>query len=433
MSYFASSDQLPEWARQIPDDWDKDWLKWNVSLCTRRPTEEQRASLPYLSNEDIAPWTGKLLRDELEPNGADSRMFQSGDVLFNKLRPYLAKVFHADFAGTSSGELLCLRPSEQVAPRYLFYVLTSFGFIDAVDSHTFGSKMPRADWETVGHQPLPLPSAEAQQRIVRFLDEKTMRIDALIEKKQALLEQLTEKRQALITRAVTQGLNRDVPMNASGLSWIADVPRHWQVKRLRFLCEGGTLNGLYKSKEQFALDGVPFVQMGEAFRADVFDGETKDRVLSSDAELKKWGLRTGDFLIARRSLVFDGSGKSVMIGALEEGHLFESSMIRLRLSSPLELSSFVSNYFQSSVCRALILSITKQVTISGIDSQQLKDVQIPVPPRDEALEISAACKAFRDHIGKAVDAAQRSIASLAEYRSALITAAVTGQLPELNG
>lgn len=215
MSYFASSDQLPEWARQIPRHWGKDWLKWSVSLSTIRPDEDQRTTLPYLSNEDIASWTGKLLREELEPFDADSRLFEPGDVLFNKLRPYLAKVFHANFAGTSSGELLCLRPSSRVNARYLFYVLTSFGFIDAVDSHSFGSKMPRADWETVGHQPLPLPDIEVQQRIANFLDEKTARIDALIEKlggrdstaggdqSMSLLGLLSEYRSALITAAVT--------------------------------------------------------------------------------------------------------------------------------------------------------------------------------------------------------------------------------------
>lgn len=178
MSYFANSDQVSAWAQQIPNDWKRDWLKWHVSLSTDRPDEEQRATLPYLSNEDIASWTGRLLRDDLEPTEADSRLFHSDDVLFNKLRPYLAKVFHANFDGVSSGELLCLRPSERVDARYLFYVLTSFGFIDSVDSHTFGSKMPRADWEIVGHQPLPLPHIEVQQRIARFLDEKTARIGA---------------------------------------------------------------------------------------------------------------------------------------------------------------------------------------------------------------------------------------------------------------
>jgi len=188
MSYFAHSNELPEWAADVPDGWGRNWLKWSVDLSTKRPTEAEQEALPYISNEDIASWTGKLLIEEPKPAEADSRVFQKDDVLFNKLRPYLAKVYHATFSGASSGELLCLRPSEAVEPRFLFYVLVSKGFIDTINSETFGSKMPRADWETVGHQPLPLPALETQQRIAKFLDEKTAQIDGLIEKKRALLD-----------------------------------------------------------------------------------------------------------------------------------------------------------------------------------------------------------------------------------------------------
>jgi type I restriction enzyme S subunit len=161
--------------------------------------------------------------------------FQRDDVLFNKLRPYLAKVYHAEFDGISSGELLCLRSSEKVFPRYLFYVLVSKGFIDTVDSETFGSKMPRADWEIVGRHPLPLPCVETQRRIAAFLDEKTARIDALITKKRVLLDRLAEKRLALITCAVTKGLNAAAPTKDSGIDWLGEIPAHWEIKRLRYV------------------------------------------------------------------------------------------------------------------------------------------------------------------------------------------------------
>ena len=79
---------------------------------------------------------------------------------------------------------------------------------------------------------VPLPPLNTQQRIARFLDEKTAQIDALIEKKRALLERLAEKRQALITRAVTKGLNPDAPMKPSGIDWLGDIPAHWDIRGL---------------------------------------------------------------------------------------------------------------------------------------------------------------------------------------------------------
>ena len=118
MSYFARSNELPQWAAHVPDGWGRKWLKWSVDLSTKRPTEAEQEALQYISNEDISSWTGKLLIEDPKPAEADSRRFQIDDVLFNKLRPYLAKVYHATFDGASSGELLCLRPCKAVAPRY---------------------------------------------------------------------------------------------------------------------------------------------------------------------------------------------------------------------------------------------------------------------------------------------------------------------------
>ena len=203
MNYFAQSNELPEWAAQVSNSWNNNWLKWSVELSTKRPTEKEDEALPYISNEHIASWTGKLLIEEPEPAEAGSRVFRENDVLFNKLRPYLAKVYHATFDGVSSGELLCLRPSQVVEPRFLFYVLLSKGFIDTVNSETFGAKMPRADWDIVGHQPLPLPSLDTQRRISRYLDEKTERIDGLIDKIEHSVGRLKEFRSAQITTAVT--------------------------------------------------------------------------------------------------------------------------------------------------------------------------------------------------------------------------------------
>ena len=157
------------WAEQARLDWSKHWLKWSVDLIVKHSTEEEQETLPYISNENIESWTGKLLIEDPQPLEADSRKFKINDVLFNKLRPYLAKVYHASFNGVSSSELLCLRPSQDLDSRFLFYVLSSKDFIDTVNAHSYGAKMPRADWEIVGHQSLPFPPLDTQRRIAEYL------------------------------------------------------------------------------------------------------------------------------------------------------------------------------------------------------------------------------------------------------------------------
>ena len=430
MSHFAGSDQLPGWAQHVPAEWKKDWLKWHVALSTNRPSEEQRATLPYLSNEDIASWTGKLLREDLEPYEADSRLFRAGDVLFNKLRPYLAKVFHANFDGTSSGELLCLRPSDHVDARYLFYVLTSFGFVDAVDAQSFGSKMPRADWETVGHQPLPLPRIEVQQRIARFLDEKTARIDALIEKKQTLLERLAEKRQALITRAVTKGLNPNVPMKPSGVDWLGDIPVHWGVKQLRHVRKYLT-SGSRDWAAYYADDGSPFLRMtnvtSQGVELDLCDLRFVD--VRDVTEGTRTSVRESDILITITAEL-----GAVAVARKEiEGAYINQHLALFRPESSLCDSNFLVNFLSTDMARQQFLVSGQGGTKQGLGFDQVNSVVVGFPPISEQEKIGEYCLATWNHFQSVERSVTLSLEQLVECRAALITAAITGQLPELNG
>jgi type I restriction enzyme, S subunit len=321
-----------------------------------------------------------------------------------------------------------LIPNERTFGPYLLYLLKSR--VPELNASANGTTFVELSRDDLASVRIALPSLETQKRIATFLDAKTARIDELIAKKEALLDQLAENRRAIITQAVTKGLNPAAPMKDSGIDWLGQIPAHWSVIRLRFLLNEDTRNGLYKTKDEFSDGGVPFVQMGEAFRDIRFRGGTKDRVLTDAKEIARWSLQAGDFLIARRSIVFEGSGKSVLIEQLDEPHLFESSMIRIRLSNRV-LPKFLSNYFQSAVCRAFFLAITKQVTISGIDSQQLKDIPVPVPPDPEAREAAEYIDHASARLAELEAQVQLSLTRLTGYRASLITAAVTGQIERL--
>ena len=153
----------------------------------------EQEALPYIANEAIASWTGKLLTEEPRPSEARQQPDVSGKrCSLQQAPPIPCKGLPREglFEGVSSGELLCLRPSPAVEPRFLFYVLVSKGFIDTINSETFGAKMPRADWDMSVISRYPCLRSTNSVRIARFLDEKTARIDGLIEKKRELLDLL---------------------------------------------------------------------------------------------------------------------------------------------------------------------------------------------------------------------------------------------------
>lgn len=189
-----------EWIGEIPKDWDVARIKSIV-----RSVDEESIDVPLhaIMLEDIQSWTGKLI-SESDPNiiESNSRSFIRGDILFSKLRPYLAKAITAPFDGVCSGELLVLR-STVLVHKFLFYFLLSFGFIDEINAATYGAKMPRANWNIVGLTFLSYPEKEEQIAIAEYLDAKTVEIDSLIEKKKQLVEKLQEYRKSLISECVT--------------------------------------------------------------------------------------------------------------------------------------------------------------------------------------------------------------------------------------
>lgn len=402
MSYFAHSDELPEWAAHVPEGWGSNWLKLSVDLSTKRPTEEEQEALPYISNEDIASWTGELLVEEPKPAEADSRRFQKDDVLFNKLRPYLAKVFHATFDGVSSGELLCLRPSQAVEPRFLFYVLVSKGFIDTINAETFGAKMPRANWEIVGHQPLPLPALDTQRQIARFLDEKTARIDGLIEKKRALLERLAERRQALITRAVTKGLNPDAPLKPSGIDWLGDIPAHWDCcglgQKIKFQ------RGVDITKDERVDGPFPVISSGGI---DYFH----DTALCSGPGV----------LVGRK-------GSAGKLHYIETDYWPHDTTLYVR-----EFRSNVPKFVWYMLHTLDLTSFDTGSANPTVNRNRVHPKRTAWPSPAEQVRIVFELDAKFEGLGNLSVHVVESIEQLKEYRSALITAAVTGRIGELHG
>ncbi len=190
-----------EWIGEVP----KHWEVKNLKYIAYKIDEEAESKDLIFAVENIESHTGKLigLDKELEYEGAIAG-FKQGDTIFNKLRPYLAKVYYAQSDGGYYGELLTLRGKKGIFSKYLYFILSSRGFLEIVNSSTEGTKMPRANWETtIKLINVPLPPHSEQQAIVAFLDEQTALIDKNIALESQKIEKLKEYRQSLISNVVT--------------------------------------------------------------------------------------------------------------------------------------------------------------------------------------------------------------------------------------
>ncbi|OOX89374.1 restriction endonuclease subunit S [Campylobacter coli] len=190
-------DSSIEWLGEIPQHWNILKLKHIASLRNQKSNNiDFRIGL-----ENIESKTGKFIPSSEVVFEEDGIGFKKGDILFGKLRPYLAKVFLTDRDGICVSEFLVLKIKSE-SNKFIKFLMLSSLFIDIVDSSTYGTKMPRANWEFIGNLKIPLPPLKEQEQIANFLDEKCEKIDLLIEKTKKQIKLIKEYKTTLINQAV---------------------------------------------------------------------------------------------------------------------------------------------------------------------------------------------------------------------------------------
>ncbi len=187
-----------EWIGEIPEAWEVRKLKYVLKLINKKEPSKN-SSYQYIGMENIESNTGKYIKTQSEVEGLANK-FLKGDILFGKLRPYLAKVYLADFEGLCSTEFLIYRRKK---PSYFQKLLLSHSFITMVDASTYGAKMPRASSDWIGNRYIPVPKLDEQIEIVKHIETQTTKINRAITLQEQQIEKLKEYKSVLIDSAVT--------------------------------------------------------------------------------------------------------------------------------------------------------------------------------------------------------------------------------------
>ncbi|WP_270972236.1 restriction endonuclease subunit S [Campylobacter upsaliensis] len=191
-----------EYLGLIPHHWEVKKLKYLATLRNQKSNDSDFK----VGLENIESQTGKYISTNEVVFEDSGIYFYKNDILFGKLRPYLAKVFLADREGVCVSEFLVLTPKKQCG-NFLKFLMLSPLFISVVDGSTYGSKMPRASWEFIGNLKIPLPPLHEQKEIAAFLDSKVAQIDSVIEKTKKQIELVKEYKNTLINEAVCGRIN----------------------------------------------------------------------------------------------------------------------------------------------------------------------------------------------------------------------------------
>lgn len=212
-----------EWLGEVPEHWDVEKLKFFVQLNNREIEVEEDEEIQKIALQNIESGTGRLSFNDDKSFQGKGNPYAPGDVLFNKLRPYLAKVVCAEFHGLAVGELLVLTPNKEILKsRYLFYRMLSDQFIKVVNNSTYGAKMPRANWDFIGNLKIGIPPVDEQSKIIKFLDQKIEQNYKVQSKIQDVIKTLEEYRSSLITQAVTGKIDVRDEVSEQELSYAAE-------------------------------------------------------------------------------------------------------------------------------------------------------------------------------------------------------------------
>jgi len=395
--YESYKDSGVEWLGEMPASWDVKRLKTIAALVTSKAVS---ADYP-VALENIEGWTGRFLPTDTEFQ-AEGTAFRKGDVLFGKLRPYLAKVWLADRSGEAVGDIFTLRPKKETYGQYLRSVLVTPEIIKMLDGSTFGSKMPRVSWDFMSTLRLPVPPVGEQESIAAFLDRETAKIDNLIAKQGRLIELLTEKRQAAITQAVTKGLDPSVPMKDSNVEWLGELPQSWELKCLRHLAKIET--GSRDTSDALDEGDFPFFVRSETVeKIDTYSYDCEAVLTAGDGVGvgKVFHHFNGKFEAHQRVYVF---------------HSFK------------EISGRFLYYYLKALFYRVALEGGAKSTVDSLRRPMLTTFPVCVPSLVMQNEITAFLDDETAKIDTLIEKSKRAIELQKEHRASLISAAVTGKI-----
>lgn len=411
------------WMGAVPPHWEVKALKFCADLVTER-LDGSGLSARYIGLEHIEGKTGRLVRLDGSQDAAESTVncFCRDDVLFGKLRPYLAKAAVADSDGVCSSEILVYRP-HGLTPEYLKHVMLLDGFIEEVNSSTYGSKMPRADASFVSRLPVPQPPVEEQAAIASYLDAETDQIDALIEEKQRLIELLRELRGGVI-RERTAGLDRIGARHETGNQFMPTLPEGWMLVGLgRYT---SITNGSTPLKDNAAFwEGGTYPWLNSA----VVNG---DEVTEGSELVTPEALR-----LCHLPIVPAGS---VLVALTGQGKTRgQATVLRIEATINQHLAAIVCDgdhldgeflfwVLTGQYAALRMVSDGQGGTKGALTCDELGRFPIPKPPVTDQRNIAKVLHEETRRIDELLEHVRREIATLQELRSSTITDAVLGRL-----
>lgn len=417
-----------EWIGEIPEGWE---IKYFVQLFSQVKNkniglrEKNLLSLSYgkIKQKSIET-VGGLLPDNFEGYNIIDR----NDIVLRltdlQNDQHSLRVGLSPERGIITSAYCSIRVRGAESPNYLYYYLHTFDI--AKGFYGMGSGVRQGlNWDGLKYIKILLPPQHEQDRISVFLNQKTLEIDSILSKTISSIEEYKKLKQTVITQAVTKGVRGEREMKDSGVAWIGEIPKEWDIIKSSRIIKT-TQNGLSR-RDLEKSEGQIILKLKNITSDGKIDYSFLNRITLSQNELNTYALTTGDFLFVRvngsKSLV----GKCAIFEAISEIVAYNDHIIRVKLSNQC-YNRFFLWYLYSCCGKAEIDLHTStaagQYTISG---DGLRDITLVFPPIDEQKEIADYLDAKCAEIDRLIAKKEQLVKELESYKKSLIYEVVTGK------
>lgn len=351
------------------------------------------------------------------------KTMHKGDFCIS-LRSFQGGFEYSAYEGVVSPAYQVFYPTKPICNNFYKYLFKTQPFIDKMNSYTMtlrdGKNIAFSDF---GNSYIPYPQILTQQKIADFLDGKCAKIDSLIAHEEATIEELKAYKQSVITEAVTKGLDKSVPMKASGVEWIGEIPESWEIKKAKFLADMFS-KGSGITKEDIVPDGdSPCVRYGEIYtKYDTYFKSCVTRTNLSNVSSPQY-FSYGDILFVCTGELVEEIGKNIVYLGNERCLAGGDIIVMKHSHNPLYLSfalnSHISQYQKS--CNKAKLKVVH------ISLGDIGNLLVAVPPLKEQKQIAEYLDKKCACIDSLVSSKQQKIEELKEFKKSLIYEYVTGK------
>jgi len=431
--YEAYKDSGIGWLGAVPCHWS------NVPLCSKTTLTSvtnciDRELLSVYLNQGVIRFAD-VTEKRTNVTSLDLSKYQAvnaGDFVLNNQQAWRGSVGVSNYEGIVSPAYLILKLSSDLNPHFANYYFRDGSMVSQylICSKGVGTIQRNLYWPQLKRVKIFIPPLQEQTTIANFLDKKTAQIDEAVTIKQKQIELLKERKQILIQKAVTQGLDPNVPLRDSGVDWIGEIPEHWNVKKLRYL--GITQNGISAGAEYFG-SGFPFVSYGDVYKNRQLPIEVKGLAKSTINDRKQYSIQENDVLFTRTSETIEEIGfASICMKTISES-TFAGFLIRFRPTNKL-FKGFSKYYFNSGMMREYFVKEMNLVIRASLSQELLKNLPVLLPPLEEQEQIFNYLESVSTKIEQSIETHEQQIKNLKEYKTTLINSAVTGKIkvPNIN-